>query len=170
MFICAICGSHHLQLEINLPQISQITTDLFFRLRITSFPSARNISVHLCYLWETPPHSTSVCICAICWRHFRIPHPCASAISVGDSFACCNKRCYPMTIFVFLMLNTMSPAHNKIFGAKFLSFEQFGITCLYTACYAVFLTKRREIRLANEPFYAAIEPLLHYNTAAVVIQ
>ena len=75
-----------------------------------------------------------------------------------------------MTIFVFLMLNTMSPAHNKIFGAKFLSFEQFETMCLYTACYAVFRTKRREIRLANEPFYAAIEPLLHYNTAAVVIQ
>ena len=43
-----------------------------------------------------------------------------------------------MTIFVFLMLNTMSPAHNKIFGAKFLSFEQFETMCLYTACYAVF--------------------------------
>ena len=26
--------------------------------------------------------------------------------------------------FAFLMLNTMSPAHNKIFGAKFLSFER----------------------------------------------
>ena len=75
-----------------------------------------------------------------------------------------------MTIFVFLMLNTMSQAHNKIFGAKFLSFEWFGITRLYTVCYAVFRTKRSEIRLANEPFYAAIEPLLHYNTAAVVIQ
>ena len=30
----------------------------------------------------------------------------------------------PKTIFAFLMLNTMSPAHNKIFGAKFLSFER----------------------------------------------
>ncbi|WP_444382299.1 hypothetical protein, partial [Prevotella sp.] len=28
------------------------------------------------------------------------------------------------TIFAFLMLNTMSPAHNKIFSAKFLSFER----------------------------------------------
>ena len=28
------------------------------------------------------------------------------------------------TIFAFLMLNTMSPVHNKIFGAKFLSFER----------------------------------------------
>ena len=68
------------------------------------------------------------------------------------------------------MLNTMSPARNKIFGAKFFSFERFETMCLYTACYAVFRTKRREIMLANEPFYAAIEPLLHYNTAAVVIQ
>ena len=31
------------------------------------------------------------------------------------------------TIFAFLMLNTMSPAHNKIFGAKFLSFERAAI-------------------------------------------
>ena len=30
----------------------------------------------------------------------------------------------PNTIFAFLMLNTMSPAYNKIFGAKFLSFER----------------------------------------------
>ena len=42
-----------------------------------------------------------------------------------------------MTIFAFLMLNTMSPAHNKIFGAKFLSFERFEITCLYTVRYMV---------------------------------
>ena len=43
-----------------------------------------------------------------------------------------------MTIFAFLMLNTMSSAHNKIFGAKFLSFERLWIKCLYTVCYAVF--------------------------------
>ncbi len=30
------------------------------------------------------------------------------------------------------MLNTMSPAHNKIFGAKFLSFERARINGLYT--------------------------------------
>ena len=35
------------------------------------------------------------------------------------------------------MLNTMSSAHNKIFGAKFLSFERLEAMCLYTACYAV---------------------------------
>ena len=33
----------------------------------------------------------------------------------------------PKTIFAFLMLNTMSWAHNKIFGAKFLSFERLGL-------------------------------------------
>ncbi len=32
----------------------------------------------------------------------------------------------------------MSPAHNKIFGAKFLSFERLGTICSYTVCYAVF--------------------------------
>ena len=42
------------------------------------------------------------------------------------------------TIFAFLMLNTISPAHNKIFGAKFLSFEWLDLRCLYTLCYAVF--------------------------------
>ncbi len=42
------------------------------------------------------------------------------------------------TIFAFLMLNTPRPAHNKIFGAKFLSFERLDITCLYTEGYAVF--------------------------------
>ena len=31
------------------------------------------------------------------------------------------------TIFAFLMLNTMSSAHNKILGAKFLSFERADI-------------------------------------------
>ena len=33
------------------------------------------------------------------------------------------------TIFAFLTLNTMSSAHNKIFGAKFLSFERAAIVC-----------------------------------------
>ena len=42
------------------------------------------------------------------------------------------------TIFAFLMLNTMSPAHNKIFGTKFLSFERLETMCLYTVSYAVF--------------------------------
>ena len=44
----------------------------------------------------------------------------------------------PNTIFAFLTLNTPRSAHNKIFGAKFLSFEHLEPMCLYTACYAVF--------------------------------
>ena len=32
----------------------------------------------------------------------------------------------------------MSSAHNKIFGAKFVSFERLETTCLYTVCYVVF--------------------------------
>ena len=36
------------------------------------------------------------------------------------------------------MLNTMSSAHNKIFGAKFLSFERLETMYLYTASYADF--------------------------------
>ena len=42
------------------------------------------------------------------------------------------------TIFAFLMLNTPRPAHDKIFGAKFLSFERLEIICLYTVGCAVF--------------------------------
>ena len=33
-----------------------------------------------------------------------------------------------------------------------------------------FMTESYEIRLANEPFFAAIEPLLHSNTATIVMQ
>ena len=68
------------------------------------------------------------------------------------------------------MLNTMSLAHEEIFSAKFLSFERFELICLRTVGYAVFGAKRYEIRLANELFFSAIEPLLHYNTATFVIQ
>ena len=36
-----------------------------------------------------------------------------------------NSLAVPLkTIFAFLTLNTMSPAHEEIFGAKFLSFER----------------------------------------------
>ena len=68
------------------------------------------------------------------------------------------------------MLNTMSLAHNKIFGAKFLSFERLEIISLYTVCYVAFWTKHYEIRLVKEPFFSAIEPLLHSYTATVIIQ
>ena len=68
------------------------------------------------------------------------------------------------------MLNTVSPAHNKIFGAKFLSFERLEIMRLYSVYYTIFRAKRYEIRLANEPFFSAIVPLLHSDTVTVVIQ
>ena len=35
-----------------------------------------------------------------------------------------------MTIFAFLTLKTASSAHNKIFGAKFLSFERLRLMLL----------------------------------------
>ncbi len=68
------------------------------------------------------------------------------------------------------MLNTPRSAHNKIFGAKFLSFERLKTTCLYTVCYAVFKTRRYDIRHANEPLFSAIEPLLHSNSVTIVMQ
>ncbi len=74
------------------------------------------------------------------------------------------------TIFAFLMLNTPRSTHNKILGAKFLSFERLEAMCLYTVYYAVLRTKRYETRLANEPLFSAIEPLLHSNTVTFVIQ
>ena len=51
------------------------------------------------------------------------------------------------------MLNTMTSAHNKIFGAKFLSFERLEAMRLYTACYAVLLAKCYKIRLAKPYFF-----------------
>ena len=74
------------------------------------------------------------------------------------------------TIFAFLTLNTPRSAHNKIFGAKFLSFEHLEITRLNTVCYAVFLTKFYEILRANKPFFAAIAPLLPSNSATFIMQ
>ena len=43
-----------------------------------------------------------------------------------------NSYMLANTIFAFLMLNTPRSAHNKIFGAKFLSFERAGINGLNT--------------------------------------
>ena len=75
-----------------------------------------------------------------------------------------------VTIFAFLIARSASPAHNKIFGAKFLSFERFEIMCFIHSVLCSSLAKRYEIRLANVPFFSAIEPLLHSNTVAVGIQ
>ena len=45
----------------------------------------------------------------------------------------CLENILAMTIFAFLTLNTMSSAHEEIFGAKFLSYERLRLCCLYTA-------------------------------------
>ena len=72
----------------------------------------------------------------------------------GEIVAKCAKTIgFGKTIFAFLMLNTMTSAHNKIFGAKFLSFERLETIRLYTACYAVLLPKRYKIRLAKPYFF-----------------
>ena len=57
----------------------------------------------------------------------------------GGIVAKCAKTIgFGKTIFAFLMLNTMSSAHNKIFGAKFSSFERFELMRLRTVGYAIF--------------------------------
>ena len=75
-------------------------------------------------------------------------------VFAGGIVAKCAKTIgFGKTIFAFLMLNTMTSAHNKIFGAKFLSFERLEAIRLYTACYAVLLPKRYKIRLAKPYFF-----------------
>ena len=68
------------------------------------------------------------------------------------------------------MLNTPRSAHKEILGAKFLSFERAAIACWYIADYAA---KKRSVQWMakqNEPHWAAIEPLLHSNTASIAMQ
>ena len=49
---------------------------------------------------------------------------------LGAQFQTPNSSAVPpKTIFAFLTLNTPRSAHNKIFGAKFLSFERAAIVC-----------------------------------------
>jgi len=43
----------------------------------------------------------------------------------------CLENILAMTIFAFLTLNTMSSAHEEIFGAKFSSYERLELYCLY---------------------------------------
>ena len=51
----------------------------------------------------------------------------AACLSKNSKIKIPNSSAGPLKmIFAFLMLNTTSPAHNKIFGAKFLSFERLG--------------------------------------------
>ena len=74
------------------------------------------------------------------------------------------------------MLNTMSLAHDKIFGTKFLSFERLEAIRLYTVCYAVFWrivmksdSQRSLFFLLKSHFYTPILPLLSYNKASFTL-
>ena len=63
VFICDICGSHHLQLEIILPRIPRIFTDFdYFEINI-------RVIIEICVL-------------------LRTQYPCSSVLSVGDSLCC----------------------------------------------------------------------------------
>ena len=74
------------------------------------------------------------------------------------------------TIFAFLMLNTMSSAHDKIFGEKFSSFERFELIRLRTVGYVIFWRNIMKSDSQKSRFFSAIEPLLHSNTVAVGTQ
>ena len=74
------------------------------------------------------------------------------------------------TIFAFLTLNTPRSAHNKIFGAKFLSFEQLELTPSHSIYYAVNKQNTPRIAQQNQPVYVAKKPLLHCNRATVIMQ
>ena len=72
-----------------------------------------------------------------------------------------------MTIFAFLTLKTASPAHNKIFGAKFLSFERLRLICLYTVDYTYFGASKQSNEHVKQPLYVVIETLYHSNTSTI---
>ena len=70
-------------------------------------------------LLRTPAASPWTCSCGsrCALTHGRLPNGTNSDGTPSD------------TIFAFLKLNTPRSAHNKIFGAKFLSFERAAIVC-----------------------------------------
>ena len=74
------------------------------------------------------------------------------------------------TIFAFLLLNTMSSAHDKIFCAKFSSFERFELMHLRTVGYAIFWRSVMKSGSQKSRFFSAIEPPLHSNTVTFIIQ
>ena len=74
------------------------------------------------------------------------------------------------TIFAFLTLNTPRSAHNKIFGAKFLSFEQLELTSLQPTHYTADKQNTPRIAQQNQLVYVAKEPLLHCHRATVIMQ
>ena len=74
------------------------------------------------------------------------------------------------TIFAFLTLNTPRSAHNKIFGAKFLSFEHLELTSSQPVYYTVNKQNTPRIAQQNQLVYAAKEPLLHCHRATTIMQ
>ena len=84
----------------------------------------------------------------------------------------CLKTCTSClnTIFAFLTLNTPRSAHNKIFVAKFLSFEQLVLTSSQPVYYTVNKQNTPKIAQQNQLVYVAKEPLLHCNRATVIMQ
>lgn len=63
-------------------------------------------------------------------------------------------------IFAFLTLNTASPAHKEIFGAKFSSFECAAIIVLtHNRLYAVYGQNVQYTTEQNKPLSIAKEPL-----------
>ena len=76
----------------------------------------------------------------------------------------------PKTIFAFLTLNTPRSAHNKIFGAKFLSFERLVLTSSQPTHYTTDKQNTPRIAQQNQLVYVAKEPLLHCHRATVIMQ
>ena len=74
------------------------------------------------------------------------------------------------TIFAFLTLNTPRSAHNKIFVAKFLSFEQLVLTSSQPVYYTVNKQNTPRIAQQNQLVYVAKEPLLHCHRATTIMQ
>ena len=74
------------------------------------------------------------------------------------------------TIFAFLTPNTPRSAHNKIFGAKFLSFEQLELTSSQPTHYTANKQNTPRIAQQNQLVYVAKKPLLHCNRATVIMQ
>ena len=74
------------------------------------------------------------------------------------------------TIFAFLTLNTPRSAHNKIFGAKILSFEQLALTSSQPTHYTADKQNTQRIAQQNQLVHAAKEPLLHCHRATTIMQ
>ena len=72
--IRAICGSHHLQLDIVLPQMLRIITDLYIPHPCSSVLSVGDTICSLILILPQMPWIIT---------DLSIPHPCASVLSMG---------------------------------------------------------------------------------------